>query len=192
LKTKNILTEIAIAFALYWLFVGLISLFPQLKSGPLTFYLFLPAGAKLFSILIFRWRGAIGVGLGTFLRLTLADPAYPWSDWLLVALSTTLLLFLAIEASLRILKIDEDLSNLRYYQIVVLAVVASIANGTAFIHSLSWVTGKAMENGLFHNSFSTVLSNFAGNALFVCSLMLIMQHKGMILNFMMKRKGRVK
>jgi Ni/Fe-hydrogenase subunit HybB-like protein len=35
---------------------------PALKSGPLTYYLFLPAAMKLFAILIFRWRAVIAGG----------------------------------------------------------------------------------------------------------------------------------
>ena len=34
---------------------------PALKSGPLTYYLFLPAAMKLFAILIFRWRAVKGI-----------------------------------------------------------------------------------------------------------------------------------
>lgn len=167
------------------------SLVPELKSGPLTFYLFLPAGAKLFTILIFSWRGAIGVGLGTFSRLLFVDQEQAWSDWFLVATITTLLLFLAIEAALKALRIDRELSNLRYYHIVVLAVIASIVNGAAFICSLNWVAGRAMDNGLFQSSFATVLSNFAGNAIFVCTLMLLLEYKKPILSLIIRIKNKI-
>ena len=189
---KSNLIEVLISFLLYGFFAWVISCFPQLKSGPLTFYLFIPAGVKLFSILIFSWRGAIGIGLGTFVRLLLVDPSIPWGTWLIVSLVTTSILFLAIELALKVLKIDKNLSNINYYQIVILAVIASVANGVGFMQSVNFMTGHHMDGGAFHHNFLIIMANFAGNALFVCALVVILKQKRVILGFISRLRSNIK
>ena len=189
---KSNLIEVLISFLLYGFFAWVISCFPQLKSGPLTFYLFIPAGVKLFSILIFRWRGAIGVGLGTFVRLLLVDPSNPWGTWLIVSLVTTSILFLAIELALKVIKIDKNLSNINYYQIVILAVIASVTNGVGFMQSVNFMTGHHMDGGAFHHNLLIIMANFAGNALFVCALIVILKQKRVILGFISMLRTNIK
>lgn len=81
------------------------------------------------------------------------------------------------------MKVDRDLSNLQYYQIVVLATATSIVNGFVFAYVVSALTIGQMSGGLFHSGFTTVMSNFAGNAIVVCLAMLIVKNKLIIINF---------
>lgn len=180
---KNHLTEIAVCFSLYWIFVAPLYFIPDLKSGPLTFYLFLPAGVKLFSILVFKWRGLVGTALGTFTRLTYTDPTQPLISWLIVSVSATFAIYLVVELGLRLMRVERDLSNLKYLQIVLLALVASIINGYVFAYGVSALTIGQMSADLFHSGFLTVMGNFAGNAAFVCLLMLALKQKTVIADF---------
>lgn len=156
---------------------------PQLKNSSVTYFLFLPAGIKLFAVLIFRWRGALGTGLAIFARLIFTDSSQPLTSWLLAAASVTLALYLVVEYGLKLMKVDRDLSNLQYYQIVVLATATSIVNGFVFAYVVSALTIGQMSGGLFHSGFTTVMSNFAGNAIVVCLAMLIVKNKLIIINF---------
>lgn len=189
MNLKSTLLEIAFSFALYAIFAWIIACIPQLKSGPLTYYLFIPAGIKLFAILICRWRGAVGTGLATFMRLVLADPTQPWLSWLLVPTATSLTLWIVVECGLKLFGINKNLSNLEYYQIVILAAVGSIANGFTFSYAVASLTSYQINGGFIYDGLLTTLGNFAGNALFVCCLMLIMQHKDKILDLLFKSKN---
>lgn len=186
LKSKNILIEIGIAFALYWICLALVYPFELLKSSPITYYLYLPAGIKLFTILIFRWRAVIGVALASSIRLIYSDPTQPWLAWIAVATAAALALYLVVEIVLRALKIDQDLSNLGYYQIVLLPALTSVVNGFVFSYGVSILTNANLSEDVFHRSFLAVIGNFAGNALFVCLMMLLIRHKLSIINFFKK------
>ena len=192
MKTKNTLLEIFISFSLYWAFVAPLYFFPQLKSGPITYYIFLPAGLKLLTILIFRWRGLVGVALGTFTRLMFTDPTQSMISWFLVAFSANLAIYVVVECGLKLFKVDRDLSNINYYQVVVLATLASILNGSVFAFAVSSLTTSQMSGGLFHSSFVTIMGNFAGNALFVCTALFILQHRIKIINFVSRLKAGIK
>ena len=113
IKTKNILIEIAISFALYWIFAAFIYFVPELKNGLYNYYLFLPAGVKFFAVLIFGWRGAVGTGLAIFSRLILTDPLVPWYSWIIVSIASSLAMFLVVEWGLRLFKVERNLSNLK-------------------------------------------------------------------------------
>jgi len=169
-------------------FVAPLYLFPQLKSSPITFYVFLPAGVKLFAILIFRWRGLVGSALGTFSRLSFTDPAHPIISWLIVAAAANLAIYGIVSFGLRLMGVKKDLSNLKYYQIVLMATAASIANGFIFAHFVQLLKVGQMSNDLFHSEFMVIIGNFAGNAVFVCLAVLMMQKKQTIINFTSKLK----
>ena len=188
MNLKSTLFEIAFSFLLYAIFAWIIACIPQLKSGPLTYYLFIPAGVKLFAILIFGWRGAVGTGLATFMRLVLADPTQPWLSWLLVPVATSLTLWIVVEYGLKLFGVNKNLSNLEYYQIVVLAAVGSIVNGFTFSYAVASLTSYQINGGFIYDGLLTTLGNFAGNALFVCSLILIMRQREAILGLLFKSK----
>ena len=181
MNIKNNLTEIFFSFTLYWVFVGLIYFIPQLKYGPLNYFLFIPAGAKLFAILVFRWRGAFGVAVGIFTRLMLTDSAEPWASWLMVAVVSTLVLYLVVEWGLKYFEVDDNLSNLNYYQIVAIATISSVANGFVFAYCLDRLTNIYMQADVFHHGFVLAMANIAGNAIFVCGLMLLLHGKSVLL-----------
>jgi hypothetical protein len=182
-RINSNLLEITIVFALYLAFVVPLYYFPSFKSSQITYYLFLPAGIKLFSILIFQWRGLIGVTLGTFTRLMIADPAQPIVTWFIVAAAVNLAIYLVIKVGLWLMKTNEDLSNLHYYQVVLLAVVTSIINGSIFAYTVGATTIGQYGDALFHNGLMNALGNFAGNAFIACLLLFISHRRSLIRQF---------
>lgn len=183
MNNKNYITEIGISFALYWIFAAFIYFVPQLKNGALNYYLFLPAGIKFFAVLVFGWRGALGTGLAIFSRLTITDPTQPWFSWIVVAIVSSLAMYLVVELMLKLLGVDRDLSNFRYYQIVLIATVTSIVNGFLFVSVVSALGIGEVSSGIFSNGVAVVMGNFTGNAVFVCVLVLILRSKVAIKNF---------
>ena len=183
IKTKNILVEIAISFALYWIFAAFIYFAPEIKNGLYNYYLFLPAGVKFFAVLIFGWRGAVGTGLAIFSRLILTDPLVPWYSWIIVSIASSLAMFLVVEWGLRLFKVERNLSNLKYYQIVVLATVTSVVNGFLFVYVVASLGIGQVSTEIFHNGIVVTMGNFAGNAVFVCTAVILLRQKTVILDY---------
>lgn len=181
---KNHLNEILISFALYWIFAGYLWFLPELKSTAITYFVFLPAGVKLFAVLIFQWRGAVGTGLAIFSRLIITDSNQPWTSWLIVAITVSITLYVVVQLMLKLLSVNRDLSNFHYYQIVLIALVTSTVNGFTFAYVVHSLTDSEMSSGLFHSGFNAVIGNFAGNAVFVCTALFIVQKKMAIKNFL--------
>lgn len=185
-KLNETLTQIGIAFALYWICLGLVYPFELLKSSPITYYLYLPSGIKLFTVLIFKWRAVIGVAIASSMRLIYGDPTQPWVAWVVIATTAVLSIYLVVEAILRFLKIEDDLSNLGYYQIVLIAVVTSVVNGFVFAYGVSYLTDTHFPGTVFQRGYLAAMGNFVGNAVFVCTMVLIVRHKSEIMNFLRK------
>lgn len=180
---KDSLVEIGITFSLYWVCLGLVYPFELLKSSPITYYLYLPSGIKLFTVLIFKWRAVIGVGLASSIRLIYGDPSQPWFAWVVIASIAILSIYLVVEVLLKALEVDQDLSNLNYYQVVFIATIVSIVNGFVFASGVSILTNTHFPGGIFQRGFLAAMGNFAGNAFFVCTMMLIVRHKARLTSF---------
>ena len=185
LNIKTNLFEILFSFGLYWLFVGITNLIPGLHTGNLTFYLLIPAGVKIFAILIYRIRGAIGIFLGVFSRLLLAEPDHPWTSWLLISLTSIIVLFLVIEFMLQSFGVHSNLANLNYYQLVALVTATSVINGFLAVYGVDGLGMGAMNETsetLFHKCVVAVMGNFAASAIFVCIAVLLLKNKIYLLN----------
>lgn len=152
----------------------------------------MPAGIKLFAVLIFRWRGAFGTFLAIFCRLILTNDAHYWMDWLVMAASVSFTLYLVVELGLRLFRTSRNLNNLTYYQIVILATAASIANGLVYAYTYNQMTLNQMGEGILHTGFLTVMGNFAGNAIFVCVAVFLLRHKSGIKAVLTPRKAKSK
>ena len=178
---QNNLSEIGISFLLYWVFFGFTFLIPGLQSSPITYFVFIPAGMKLFAILIFNWRGALGSGIAIFSRLMLMNSVQFWSDWLLLAIAVSLALYLLVELMLWCFRIDPSLDGLSYYQIVMLATLASICNGFVYAYTYSQLDiGYLGGESIIHAGYLTIMGNLAGNAIFVCAAVFILRNKELI------------
>ncbi|SNX28780.1 hypothetical protein SAMN06295945_1128 [Polynucleobacter meluiroseus] len=177
---KSYIIEMLLSFVLYWIFVAPVFFLPQFQIGPVTYYLFLPAGVKLFAMMVFKWRGFVGIAVAAFTRLLITDPSQPWMSWFIVALSTSSVLYMIVVLGLKLFKVNKDLSNLGYYQVVALATVSSVVNGIVFAYGVNSLTTSQISRNLLHSGFAAIIANFAGNAIFVCALVLIMRHKDSI------------
>ncbi len=113
----------------------------------------------------------------------LTDSDQPWVSWLIVAVTVTITLYLVVELGLRIFKVENDLSNLSYFQIVAIATAGSIINGYVFAYVVNGLDTSQMSGGLFHSGFMGVIGNFAGNAIFVCVAVVIVRQQKRIKQF---------
>ena len=96
-----ILLKIGLPFCLYFLTLYAVKALPILVNHPeLSYFVYLPAGIKVLSVLIFGWMAAIGIGLAVFVRLLIFQPEQPWVVWFIVALVGSAVLVLVVNLTL--------------------------------------------------------------------------------------------
>ena len=123
--------------------------------------LFLPAGVKLLFVLVGRIPALVGL-------TTMAAYAAvgEWVDhplWMPIsfAIVAQVNYYLAVYLVMRILGIDRELGNLRYWHVILLSLAASVTNG--FIHNvLYWAEGISLPEDFLRRSAAMSLGDFVG------------------------------
>lgn len=163
-------------FCLYFFTLYVVKAFPVLENRPeLSYFIYLPAGIKVLSVLIFGWMAAIGVGLAVFVRLLIFQPGQHWYIWLTVALVGSIVLVLTVNLTLKGLGIARDLHNLKYRDVVTLALFASIAHGFSYTYVIFVIHNYAFDN-FMRESMIIVMGGFFGNMLVISVLTYFAQH----------------
>lgn len=171
-----ILLKIGLPFCLYFLTLYIVKAFPFLVNHPeLSYFVYLPAGIKVLSVLIFGWMAAIGIGLAVFIRLAIFQPEQPWFAWFIVALIGSVVLVLVVDLTLKGLGVAKDLHNLKYRDVVTLALFASIAHGFSYTYVIFAIHNHAFDN-FIRESMIIVMGGFFGNMLVIGLLTYFVQH----------------
>jgi hypothetical protein len=162
-----ILLKIGVPFCLYFFTLYVVKAFPFLENRPeLSYFIYLPAGIKVLSVLIFGWMAAIGVGLAVFIRLLIFQPGQHWYIWLIVAVTGSVVLVLTVNLTLKGLGIARDLHNLKYRDVVTLALFASMANGFSYTYVIFIAYHYPFDN-FMRESMIIVMGGFFGNMLVI-------------------------
>ena len=158
--------EIGLPFLLYLMALGISHFISSLLTGELSLMLYLPAGIKLLSILVFQWRGALGIGLAILARFTLYDDAYTLAESVAMASINAGASWLVIYSFLKTFKISTNLENLNLWHIIGLAAICSITNALLFSW-LQFAFGHLSHEQYWHKVFLILVNNFTANALLV-------------------------
>ena len=129
----------------------------------------------MLSVLIFGWMASIGVGLAVFIRLIIFQPEQPWYIWLIVAVVGSVILVLTVSLTLKGLGIARDLHNLKYRDVVTLALFASFAHGFSYTYVIFVIHNYAFDN-FMRESMIIVMGGFFGNMLVIGLLTYFAQH----------------
>lgn len=171
-----ILLKIGLPFCLYFFTLYIVKAFPFLVNHPeLSYFVYLPAGIKVLSVLIFGWMAAIGIGLAVFIRLAIFQPEQPWFAWFIVALVGSIVLVLVVNLTLKGLGVAKDLHNLKYRDVVTLALFASIAHGFSYTYVIFAIHNHPFDN-FMRESMIIVMGGFFGNMLVIGLLTYFVQH----------------
>jgi hypothetical protein len=171
-----ILLKAGLPFCLYFLTLYVVKAFPFLANHPeLSYFVYLPAGIKVLSVLIFGWIAAVGIGLAVFIRLAIFQPEQPWFVWFTVALVGSVVLVLVVNLTLKGLGVASDLHNLKYRDVVTLALFASIAHGFSYTYVIFAIHHYAFDN-FMRESMIIVMGGFFGNMLIIGLLTYFVQH----------------
>lgn len=167
LQASIIALKIGVPFCLYFLTLYIVKAFPFLVNRPeLSYFIYLPAGIKVLSVLIFGWLAAIGIGLAVFIRLFMFQPEQPWYAWFMVAVVGSVVLVLAVNLTLRGLGVARDLHNLKYHDVVTLALFASLAHGFSYTYAIFAIHNYNFDN-FMQESMIIVIGGFFGNMLVI-------------------------
>ncbi len=145
------------------------------NKSELSYFIYLPAGIKVLSVLIFGWMAAIGIGLAVFIRLVVFQPEQSWLVWMTVASVGSIVLILVVNLTLKGLGVARDLHNLKYRDVVTLALFASIAHGFSYTYVIFAIHNYAFDN-FMREGMIIVMGGFFGNMLVIGLLTYIAQH----------------
>jgi len=121
-------------------------------------WIFLPAAVRLLSVMLFGWRGALGIWFGTMYLTHGTVFESNLFEALGVATLSALGPLVAVSLTMRHLKIQLDLQGLTANRLVVFAVVGALCN--VIPHNLFfWIIGIAA------NPFDGVFPMFIGDIL---------------------------
>ena len=176
LQASIILLKIGVPFCLYFLTLYLVKFFPILENhSEWSYFIYLPAGIKVLSVLIFGWVAAIGIALAVFIRLAVLQPQQTWVVWLMVAVIISIVLVLVVNLTLRGLGVARDLHNLKYRDVVTLALFASITHGFTYTYLIFVINQYSFDN-FVRESMIIVMGGFFGNMLVISLLTYVAQH----------------
>ncbi|PQA79881.1 hypothetical protein C5F52_27995 [Limnohabitans sp. TS-CS-82] len=162
---KPLPSDLAMVGVAFLMFVGSFQLNQHLDSymlyAPGVSLIFIPAGFKLLAILVGRLPAIVGLFIASIYT----------SIGLWTELQTVSLYFFAIASVLsyatasycvmKLLGINRDLYNLRYWHIVVLSLVASVLNG--IVHNVAYLMeGVTAIDAQWGNSAAMALGDFLG------------------------------
>jgi hypothetical protein len=181
-STSIILLKIGLPFCLYFLTLYAVKALPILVNHPeLSYFVYLPAGIKVLSVLIFGWMAAIGIGLAVFVRLLIFQPDQPWVVWFIVALVGSAVLVLVVNLTLKGLGVSRDLHNLKYRVVITLALLASIAHGFSYTYVIFTIHHYAFDN-FMREGMIIVMGGFFGNMLIIGLLTFVIQRNTWLQN----------
>lgn len=117
--------QVAGVAAGWWLLYGLNEqLFAAAFVNDRISWIFLPAALRLVAVLLFGWRGALGLFLGALVTQDSSPAEDPFQGVVLAAISAAAP-WAAVQLGLRLLAIPRDLAGLRLNQLALLAAATS-------------------------------------------------------------------
>jgi len=126
---------VAILWALLFKLNGV--MFKALEFSQHVSWIFLPAALRVLAVLLFRWRGAVGLFLGALLTSSQSLQSLAPYPWIAAALSAVAPLF-AVEIAKHHLRISSDLQGLSFQKLALVcsagAAVSALAHSLLYSH----------------------------------------------------------
>lgn len=152
---------------LYFVSLEITKLSPEVLIHEQWIYLvFLPAGIRLLSIMLFGVWGAIGDCIALLISAAGILPDQHIAVWLSFATTSSLASLIAIKLTMKQLQINLDLSNLQYWQIPALSVVSNLVHAFVTQFILSYFLQK-QYHFYIRDSLAMALGDFIGTMLII-------------------------
>ena len=138
----KIISIVALVAAAWVFFYQInIFLFSSLGISPFISWIFLPAGIKLLSILLFDSIAIAGLFIGAMITSEIL--LYPISHLVFISAISAINPYIAVNISKRFLNVDNLLFNLKVSQLLIICFTASIFNSVAhmiYLYSVNMVS----------------------------------------------------
>jgi len=162
---SQFLFEAAIGAALYMAFFY----FNQMITAPLeeargVNWIFLPAGIRIFITLIFDYSGAIGLVIASLLINYIGFFETDFISTLGIAVICGLAPLLGRHFVIHNLKVQADLSNISFTQLLATIVAYSLLSSG--LHQL-WFVTRDLDSGSWNHFLAMLCGDIAGSVLFV-------------------------
>jgi hypothetical protein len=135
-------------------------LFPWLEFDDFRNLLFLPAGLKLFLVMLFGWRAVLGLGLGIAAVALSEFPHISMSYGLLFGSASALSTKLGLELMSRLLRVGYPWTKLHWPSLCAIALVVGCLDAT----TIQWVMG-ALGVETFDNFFVQTIKGCFGRVM---------------------------
>lgn len=156
------LLMVAVSFLTYVGFFKLTTHLPEIFLYDGWIYLlFLPAGSKLISIMLFGIWGTIGDVLALFWMATRFFPDVSFGVCFTYAVISGLATYFAIQWVMKLFKIEPDLVNLKGWQLPWISVTGCLIHGVVTITTLTYLDVVDIES-LLKNSLAMMMGDFLG------------------------------
>lgn len=142
-------------------------------------WVYLPAGVKIISILIARQYGAIGVGLANYV---VALTQWQGSNPAVVAMVSLVWVgstYLGIALMLKLCRVKNNLSGLRYGQLTFIILGTNLTGGLIY-NAFLWAIGEREYFEYWSSVIAMTLGDFLGTGILLMLMLLLVELKARI------------
>lgn len=150
-------------------------LFPWLEFDNFRYLLFLPAGLKLFLVMLFGWRAVLGIALGVSV-VALSEFAHmPMAHALLMGAAAALSTKLALELLSRLVRVGYPWTQLSLPSLTVIACGVGLLDAATVQWSMA-VLGYETFDQFMTDTLQGALGRIAGTFIFLALSLEIRRH----------------
>lgn len=132
--------------------------------------IFLPAGIKHIAILLARGWGALGCLVALFLMASESWVAEPATKVLGYSVVSILATWLGITIGMRLLRVDKDLSNLRWMHLPVMDLITTALHGS--VVNFYFIASGMKADHLIDNALAMMFGDFVGSFIILMCMLL--------------------
>jgi hypothetical protein len=172
-SVRNFILQVSLCNLIYYLSLLIVVYLDfWLNRGQDAYLIYLPAGVVFLSLLIFGTAGAIGIMTALIFKYTNLNYSFDALEIAAFAICSVFLQLLIIKIVIRVLKLDDRLSKIKHFQILLLGLVWSIAHGTSHSYML-WRIHQTQEMNVTWN----IVGDFLGVAFALFLIILLRSFK---------------
>ena len=150
-------------------------LFPWLEFDNFRNLLFLPAGLKLFLVMLFGWRAVAGIGLGIAAVALGELPQMPLSSALLLGAAAGLSTQLGLQAMARLLKVGYPWTQLGWGSLSAIALAVGCLDAVSLQGAMT-VLGLESFDNFFPETLKGVFGRIVGTFVFLAVSLEVRRH----------------
>ena len=142
-------------------------LFPWLEFDNLRNLLFLPAGLKLFLVMLFSWRAVFGIALGIAAVALSEVPSMTMASALALGAAVALSTQLALQLISRLLRVGYPWTDLDWFSLSAIALTVGCADATTMQGALTLLGHETSDNNFTADALQGAFGRVAGTFIFL-------------------------